>query len=93
MEQKIKEGLEQIRPFLQRDGGDIEFVEYTDCLLYTSSRQSKIWEARRKSPHRSKPTMRYGSWMNREIPVPQKKDLPPFYGLCWESLPLRWRFR
>jgi Fe-S cluster biogenesis protein NfuA len=30
MEQKIKEGLDQIRPFLQRDGGDIEFVEYTD---------------------------------------------------------------
>jgi len=30
MEEKIKEGLEQIRPFLQRDGGDIEFVEYTD---------------------------------------------------------------
>lgn len=30
MEQKIKEGLEQIRPFLQRDGGDIEFVNYTD---------------------------------------------------------------
>lgn len=29
MEQKIKEGLEQIRPLLQRDGGDIEFVEYT----------------------------------------------------------------
>ena len=30
MEEKIKDGLEQIRPFLQRDGGDIEFVEYTD---------------------------------------------------------------
>ena len=30
METKIKEGLEHIRPFLQRDGGDIEFVEYTD---------------------------------------------------------------
>lgn len=30
MEEKIKEALEQIRPFLQRDGGDIEFVEYTD---------------------------------------------------------------
>lgn len=29
MEEKIKAGLEQIRPFLQRDGGDIEFVEYT----------------------------------------------------------------
>ena len=29
IEDKIKAGLEQIRPFLQRDGGDIEFVEYT----------------------------------------------------------------
>ncbi|MBQ6401408.1 MAG: NifU family protein [Firmicutes bacterium] len=30
MEKKINEALNQIRPFLQRDGGDIEFVEYTD---------------------------------------------------------------
>ena len=30
MEQKIKDALEQIRPFLQRDGGDIEFVELTE---------------------------------------------------------------
>jgi Fe-S cluster biogenesis protein NfuA len=30
MEQNIKEALENIRPFLQRDGGDVEFVEYTD---------------------------------------------------------------
>jgi len=30
MEQKNREGLEQIRPFLQRDGGDVEFVEYTE---------------------------------------------------------------
>ena len=30
MEKQIREALEQIRPFLQRDGGDIEFVEYTD---------------------------------------------------------------
>ncbi len=29
MEKKIQAGLEQIRPFLQRDGGDVEFVEYT----------------------------------------------------------------
>ena len=33
MEQKIKEALDQIRPFLQRDGGDIEFVEYTDGIV------------------------------------------------------------
>ena len=33
MEEKIKEiteALEQIRPFLQRDGGDLEFVELTE---------------------------------------------------------------
>jgi len=30
MEQNIKDALENIRPFLQRDGGDIEFVEYTE---------------------------------------------------------------
>ena len=29
MEEKIINALEQIRPFLQRDGGDVEFVEYT----------------------------------------------------------------
>ena len=30
MEQKVKEVLETIRPMLQRDGGDIEFVELTE---------------------------------------------------------------
>ena len=30
MEEKIKAALEHIRPYLQRDGGDIEFVEYTE---------------------------------------------------------------
>lgn len=29
MEEKIKEALNTIRPILQRDGGDIEFVELT----------------------------------------------------------------
>lgn len=33
MEDKIKEALDQIRPFLQRDGGDIEFVEYVDGIV------------------------------------------------------------
>ncbi len=30
MDQNIKDAIENIRPFLQRDGGDIEFVEYTE---------------------------------------------------------------
>ena len=34
MNEQIKEALEQIRPFLQRDGGDVEFVDYTDdCVV------------------------------------------------------------
>lgn len=30
LEQKIKNVIEQVRPYLQQDGGDINFVEYTD---------------------------------------------------------------
>ena len=30
MKEQIVSVLEQIRPFLQRDGGDVEFVDYTD---------------------------------------------------------------
>ncbi len=33
MEQKIREALDKIRPFLQRDGGDIEFVELTEDMI------------------------------------------------------------
>lgn len=30
MKENIKAALENIRPFLQRDGGDVEFVDYTE---------------------------------------------------------------
>ncbi len=30
MEDRIKEILDKVRPMLQRDGGDLEFVEYTE---------------------------------------------------------------
>lgn len=33
MEDKIKEALGKIRPFLQNDGGDVEFVEYKDNIV------------------------------------------------------------
>ncbi len=32
--QKIKELLDDIRPFLNMDGGDIEFIKYEDDYLY-----------------------------------------------------------
>ncbi|MCG8483549.1 MAG: NifU family protein [Clostridia bacterium] len=33
MEDKIKQALEKVRPFLQRDGGDVEFVDYEDGIV------------------------------------------------------------
>lgn len=30
LEKKVKNVIEQIRPYLQADGGDVEFVELTD---------------------------------------------------------------
>lgn len=30
MENKIKKALEKIRPYLQADGGDVEFVRFTE---------------------------------------------------------------
>ena len=30
MKEQIIAALEQVRPFLQRDGGDVEFVDYTE---------------------------------------------------------------
>jgi len=30
LEQKVKNVIEQIRPYLQADGGDVEFIEMTE---------------------------------------------------------------
>lgn len=34
MEQKIKEVLDEIRPYLINEGGNIEFVKYEDNIVY-----------------------------------------------------------
>ena len=36
MEDKIYEIIESIRPMIQDDGGDIEFIEYKDNIVYVS---------------------------------------------------------
>jgi Fe-S cluster biogenesis protein NfuA len=36
IEDKIKEVLDKIRPFLQNDGGDIQYVDYKDGIVYVS---------------------------------------------------------
>lgn len=35
-ENKIKEIIEKIKPILQNDGGDIEFVKYEDRIVYVN---------------------------------------------------------
>ncbi len=34
MEDKIKEVIENIRPYLNMDGGDIEYIDYKDGYVY-----------------------------------------------------------
>ncbi len=34
MEKKVKEILKKVRPYLQRDGGDIEYVKIEDGIVY-----------------------------------------------------------
>ena len=34
IEKQVKEILHKVRPYLQRDGGDIRFVSYEDGIVY-----------------------------------------------------------
>ena len=34
IDEKIKEVIEKIRPFLQNDGGDIEYVNFENGIVY-----------------------------------------------------------
>ncbi len=36
IEQEIIQVLEKIRPYLQRDGGDVEFISFKDGIVYVS---------------------------------------------------------
>ena len=35
-EEKIKEVLEKIRPYLNHDGGDVEFIKFEEGICYVS---------------------------------------------------------
>ena len=34
IEEQIKNVIHKLRPYLQRDGGDIEYVDFTDAIVY-----------------------------------------------------------
>ena len=50
MEELILKSIEEIKPFLQRDGGDIEFIEYTDDHITPPGRMPRL---PRRSAHSS----------------------------------------
>lgn len=69
MEEKIKEILEELRPILQSDGGDIEFVKYAENYLYV-----KLFGACQGCPHRSQ-TITYGILESIRSVVPEVEDI------------------
>jgi len=36
IEKQVKEILHKVRPYLQRDGGDVKYVKYEDGIVYVS---------------------------------------------------------
>jgi Fe-S cluster biogenesis protein NfuA len=48
MEEKIKKVLDSIRPYLNDDGGDIEFIKYEDGYVYV-----KLLGGCSNCPHRN----------------------------------------
>ena len=34
IEKQVKEILHKVRPYLQRDGGDVEYIKYEDGIVY-----------------------------------------------------------
>jgi Fe-S cluster biogenesis protein NfuA len=36
VEEKIQEAIDKIKPYLQQDGGDLEFVKFEDGTAYVS---------------------------------------------------------
>ena len=42
-EAEIKKVIHKLRPYLQRDGGDIEFVKFEDGIVYVQMHGACAW--------------------------------------------------
>ena len=70
IEQKIEEALDQIRPYLQADGGDVSFVEITDDKIVKVELQGAC-----KSCSMSMMTMKAGIEESIKRAVPEIKGV------------------
>lgn len=69
IKEEIVNSLEEIRPFLQKDGGDVEFVDYEDGVL-----KVRLMGACRGCPY-SQMTLANGIKRTLQQKFPQLKEV------------------
>lgn len=69
MEEKIKEILNDLRPYLNSDGGDIEFIKYENKYVYI-----KLLGGCSQCPHRNE-TIKYGIFEAIKEQIPEVEGI------------------
>ena len=69
MEEKIKDVLNQLRPYLNSDGGDLEFIRYEEGTVFI-----KLIGACGSCPHRNE-TIKNGILQSLQSEIPEIKDV------------------
>lgn len=69
MEKKVKEILDQFRPYLNSDGGDLEFIKFKDGVVYI-----KLIGACGSCPYRNE-TIKEGILRFLQAEIPEVKDV------------------
>ena len=69
IEEQITEVLDGLRPYLNSDGGDIEFIEYQDGVVFV-----KLIGACHHCPHKNE-TMQNGVLASLKAAIPEVTDV------------------
>ncbi len=69
MEDKIKYVLNQLRPYLNSDGGDVEYIKYENGIVYI-----KLTGACETCMHRNE-TIKNGILQSLQSEIPEIKDV------------------
>ncbi|MDD4794946.1 MAG: NifU family protein [Bacilli bacterium] len=69
MEKKVKEILDQFRPYLNSDGGDLEFIKFKDGIVFI-----KLIGACGSCPYRNE-TIKDGILRFLQAEIPEVKDV------------------
>ncbi len=69
MEEKIKKIIDELRPYLNSDGGDIEFIKYENNYVYI-----KLLGGCASCPHRNE-TIKYGIYEAIKEQIPELEGI------------------